>query len=203
MGKSTPYDFIGSVAKFYDIILKFTGYEREIAFFIDQLPFEKDAQLKALDTACGTGPYTLAILKKYPNAHVTSFDLNAKLVERLRDKLKKEEFDNRARTFAGNITGPLNEISGETFDLLIVAGVLEHVPLEKTATFLSAFVARGGYILSSPTRTNFLGKLIDWLYGCWPNTREANMAAFTRNGFELRKILVPKSFKELHIFQKT
>ena len=203
MKKSTPYNSIGSIAKFYDVFLKLTGYEREIAYFIDQLPFEKNAPLKVLDTACGTGPYTMAILKKYPNAHVTSFDLSTKLVERLRDKLKKGGFEDRARTFSGNITGPLNEISGETFDLVIVAGILEHVPLEKTATFLSTFVTPNGYILSSPTRTNFLGKLIDWLYGCWPNTREANIAAFTSNGLVLQKLIVPWSFKELHILQKT
>ena len=74
--KSTPYDSISSIAKFYDVFLMLTGYTREIAYFIDQLPFEKDAPLKVLDTACGTGPYTMTILKKYPNAHITSFDLN-------------------------------------------------------------------------------------------------------------------------------
>src|SRR5882724_4977452 len=199
MKKSTPYDFVASIAKLYDVGMKLVGYEREIRYFINQPPFQKNASLKVLDTACGTGPYTMAILKKYPNARVTSFDLNAELVKHLQDKLKNQGFDNRARAFAGNIMGPLKEIDGERFDLVIVAGVLEHVPLEKTAAFLCTFAAPDGYILSSPTRTNFLGKLIDWLYGCWPNTREANIAAFTRNGFVLRKILVPKSFKELHI----
>src|SRR6266403_1611319 len=115
MKKSTPYDFVASIAKLYDVGMKLVGYEHEIKYFINQLPLEKNASLKVLDTACGTGPYTMAILKKYPNAHTTSFDLNAKLVERLQDKLKKQGFDNRARAFAGNIMGPLKEINGETF----------------------------------------------------------------------------------------
>lgn len=202
MRETTSYALIARIAKFYDAFLRLTGYEKEVNFFIDQVPLKKDAPLKVLDTACGTGPYSLAILKKYPNAHITSFDLNAKLVERLSDKLKKMGLDHRARIFAGNVTGPLKEISDEKFDLVIVAGILEHVPLEETATFLSGFVAPGGYVLSSPTRLNTLGKFIDWLYGCWPNTRERNIAAFTQNGFVLQKLLVPRSFKELHIFQK-
>ena len=200
--KATPYSSIARIAKLYDGFLRLTGYEKEISYFIDQLPFTKETSFSVLDTACGTGLYSLAVLKKYPYARITAFDINEKLVERLRYKLQEGELDNRARLFTADILEPLQKISDEKFDLIITAGILEHVPIEKTVISLSRFLALGGYFLNSPAKDNFLGKFIDWLYGCKPYSRKRNMEAFTNNGLVLKKLLVPKSFKELHIFQK-
>lgn len=202
MKRSTPYSLISRVANFYDFFLWLSGYEREVNYFIDQLPFDKEVTFTVLDTACGTGLYSLAILKKYPHARVIAFDINTELVERLHYKLKKEGLDYRARLFTGNVLGPLKEITDDKFDLVITAGILEHVPIETAVTYLSKFVVTGGYFLNSPAKYNLFGKLVDWIYGCWPYSRSKNIKVFTDNGFILRKLIVPHSFKELHIFQK-
>src|SRR3989338_9369375 len=109
MKRSTPYSLISRVANFYDFFLWLSGYEREVNYFIDQLPFDKEVTFTVLDTACGTGLYSLAILKKYPHARVIAFDINTELVERLHYKLKKEGLDYRARLFTGIVLDHLKK----------------------------------------------------------------------------------------------
>ena len=56
-------------AKFYDsLILKFFGYEIAADYFVKQLSFNIDKNLEILDAGAGTGLYSFAILKRFPNA---------------------------------------------------------------------------------------------------------------------------------------
>jgi 2-polyprenyl-3-methyl-5-hydroxy-6-metoxy-1,4-benzoquinol methylase len=201
MMKSTPYNLIARIAGLYDFGLWLVGYKQSVDNFVAQVPFERDSSIKILDAGCGTGLYTLALLNKYPNAHITSFDLDGKLVERLRYKLHRNKLHDRARLFTANIQGSLQEIEGERFDLIITAGVLEYTQPEATVKSLARFMVPGGYFLNSPVKHNLFGKVICRLYACKPHTKKININAFTSNGFTLVKSVVPYSFKELHIFR--
>ncbi|HYV33946.1 MAG TPA: hypothetical protein VE973_03820 [Candidatus Limnocylindria bacterium] len=72
---STVYSSIARVAKFYDFFAWVIGYKRSVNYFVDQLPFEENAKFNVLDAGCGTGIYTIAILKKYPRAQITALIL--------------------------------------------------------------------------------------------------------------------------------
>jgi SAM-dependent methyltransferase len=208
MQSTNIYTLIGKVGGVYDSFLKLFGHERSVDRFVAVLPFSTQQPLEVLDAGCGTGLYTLAVLKRFPNARVTSFDLSPALVNRLREKLVRRGLDNRATLFTANIQGPIGALQGKKFDLIITAGVLEYVPLEQTVRGLSQFLAPNGYFLNSPVANNPYGKLIANTYGCNPYPREVNLRAFEASGFTLKDMvtLPPwslSSFKEAHLFLKS
>lgn len=205
MKSKSIYSFIGLIAPLYDLCSYFLGYKKSVDYFISQLPFTKESSIRVLDAGCGTGPYSLAILKKYKNSRVTSFDFSDKLVEHLKEKILKNKYNNRARLFTADIQGALGEIGDEKFDLIITSGVLEYVPQEKTLKNLSRFLISKGYFLNSPVRDTFFGELVCKLYDCKPYSRKQNIQTFTDNNFTLQKIIelpwyAPASFKEAHLF---
>jgi ubiquinone/menaquinone biosynthesis C-methylase UbiE len=202
MKAKSVYGSIGRMTGFYDFLSGLIGYQKSVDSFVAQLPYEKDASLKVLDAGCGTGPYTLAILKRFPHARVFAFDANEHFVVRLKQRLMKAGVGARAVAMVGDVQAPPREVNEQTFDLIMTAGVLEYVPLEKTVKTLSGLLVPGGYFLNSPVKENTSGKLIAWLYGCKPYARQRNIEAFTKNGFEMPTPYLPWSFKELHIFQK-
>lgn len=87
------------LAKVYDlIILKFLGYKVVADYFIQQLPFTENEQIEVLDAGCGTGLYTFAILKRFPNAKVVAFDSNTEMLE----EIKKQDQRKKFRKFSKN-----------------------------------------------------------------------------------------------------
>ncbi len=201
------YSAIGRIAPFYDFVSWLVGYKKSIEYFVSQMPIPEDEAVEILDAGCGSGPYSLAILEKFPKAKVTSFDLNDKLISFLKESAAKKGLENRLQTFYADISGQLPELEGRSFDLIITAGVLEYVNQEKTVRNLSRFLKTGGHFFNSPPRNNWWGKIICRIYSCEPYTEEKNISTFENSGFVLEKnIQVPKtpaaSFKDAHLFKK-
>ncbi len=143
-------------ATFYDLlILRLLGYEVAANYFVEQLPLGDG--IEVLDAGVGTGLYSFAILKKFPNAKITAFDLNEELLGKFREKIKKKGLTNKIDIFVGDILLPISK--NKQFDLVITGGVLEHVDLNKAVENLSQYLKSGGYFLNAGVRNNFLGKL--------------------------------------------
>src|SRR3989344_5786071 len=198
--KAKIYAHIGKFTRAYDLTLKLSGYQSSVGQFIKNIPIPVGRAIEVLDAGCGTGLYTMAVLKRYPKARVTAFDLNPKFVAALKRKVAKKRWGGRATMFAADLTGPLPEIAGHKFDLIITSGVLEHVKLEKTAKRLSDYLTPEGYFLNSPVRDIPLGRGVTKFYNCKPYPRQRNIEAFTGIGFNLEKTVVlpeilPASFK--------
>ena len=75
--------------------------------------------MKVLDAGCGTGLYTLSLLKNFPNAQIIAFDYNPDLVTHLKTKLYLSNYSSRVKLFSADIQGPLTEINKEVFDFII------------------------------------------------------------------------------------
>ena len=201
------YAVLGKIGAAYDRFLDVSGYRRSVEDTIRALPFAHDAPLSVLDAGSGTGPYTLAVLRHFPSAMVTAFDLDGGLVRRLNENLRARGFADRARTLVGSLTHPPESVRASSYDLIITSGVLEYVPLKETARTLAALLAPGGRFLSSPVRTNPLGHAIARLYGCKPYSRQENIDAFTSQGLTLEKAGPQRpyssaSFKDVLIFKR-
>jgi ubiquinone/menaquinone biosynthesis C-methylase UbiE len=191
----------------YDFLSWISGYQRTVEYFVSELPFGVGENIRVLDVGCGTGPYTFAILKRFKNAEMTAFDLDENLVNTVKEKASKMGLSDRVRVFHADLAGPLSEVTNETFDLIITAGVLVYVPYEATVKNLARFLASGGYFFNSPNRDSLWGRLVCTLYACKPYPRAENLTVFEQNGFVLVKdIKVPNtptaSFKDAHIFRK-
>ena len=204
MNSKRIYASIGRIAGIYDTALQIVGYEYSVKFFISRLPFPKEASLQVLDAGCGTGLYTLAILKQYPNSRITAFDLDEKLVERLRQKIRRKNYESRARLFVGDIQKP--SLQTNEFDLVITAGVLEYVPIHSVVRILAQSLRAKGHFFNSPVRDTWWGHVIATIYACKIYSRKEAIEAFEPE-FRLQKIIqlpwyILASFKEGHLFQK-
>ena len=200
-----PYTVIGKVARFYDMALWLSGYEKSVNFFVSQLRLPEDVNINVLDAGCGTGLYSLAILKRYRNAQVTAFDLDARLVARLKEKASNMGYGGRVQTFVADITSDLPHLQ-KTFDLIVTAGVFEYVPLKQAVSNLSQLLLTGGYFFNSPIRTTVWGNIVARIYARKPYTRKDYLEAFQKD-YTLGKIIsLPplrlSSFKEGQFFKK-
>lgn len=198
------------LAKVYDlIILKILGYEVAADYFVQELPFTKNDPIKVLDAGCGTGLYTFAILKKFPNAKIIAFDLNEKMLEEMKNKLKGRGLENLVKVFKADILSQIFE-NNRQFDLIITGGVLEHLDIVSGIRNLSQYLKTGGYFLNAGVRKNFFGKIAGKVWGLKNLfSKEETVNAFKENGYFIVKyIKLPLKYflirlaKEAYIFKK-
>lgn len=198
------------LAKVYDpIILKIFGYEVAADYFVQELPFTKKDEIEVLDVGCGTGLYTFAILKKFPNAKIIAFDLNEKMLEEIKNKLKERNLENSVKVSKADISYLVFE-NDKQFDLIITGGVLEHLDIISAIKSLSKHLKIGGYFLNAGVRKNLFGKIVGKVWGL-KNLflKDEVVRAFQENGYSLVKyIKLPLKYflirlaKEAYIFKK-
>jgi ubiquinone/menaquinone biosynthesis C-methylase UbiE len=206
MRNQKAYSFL---ARVYDVLFaKGLEYERAANIYVTELPLSKNDNIKVLDAGCGTGLFTIAILNVFPNAEVTAFDLNEKMLNRLQLKLKTKWQDRIVKTFSADIRGPLF-IVNDKFDLVITAGVLEYVNISMTIKNLSFHLKEGGYFLVAGVRNNMLGRFIGWVWGFKPYSIGQTLKTFKAAGFDLVEFIKPsrgffllRLAKQAFIFKK-
>jgi len=207
MNGKLVYNLFGRIGFLYDACLSLTGYKKSVDFFVDEFIKETGFKLKLiLDAGCGTGQYSMAVLRKFPDARIVAFDFQEAMVNRTQKNLQRENLLNRADLFTDDITGPMSKIS-RLFDAIIVSGVLEYTPPEITIKKLSKLLRPGGYFLHVPVRNTLWGKIVGVLYRFKPYPQKKIISAFTENKLKLIRIvtlspLTMPFFKEAHIFQK-
>ena len=199
------YSFIANLYDF--LFLKLLGYEKAAAFNHQQLPINRTDRIKVLDAGCGTGLYTIAVLKRFPNAEVTAFDLNDNMLKRLQHKLKNWK-GRTVRIFSADMTQPFL-IADEKFDMIITGNVLEHVNVSETVLNLSRHLKKGGYFLNAGVRDNAMGKIAGMFWGLKPYSKEKTISYFVKAGVSLIKYIRPPGryiifrwTKEAYIFKK-
>ncbi len=197
-----------NIAGSYDIISRLNGKKRAANYIVDHLPFRASDSFMVLDAGCGTGLYSMAILKKFPKSQIVAFDLNNKMVEKMRENLHRYGFEKRAAVFVGDVLGNIFD-KEQYFDLVVTGGVLEYVDIRRAVQNLTRYLSIGGYFLNSLILDNWLGNLTGKSAGFRPHTVEENISAFTQNGFELQKtIAIPLRYfpicllKTTHLFKK-
>jgi ubiquinone/menaquinone biosynthesis C-methylase UbiE len=182
-------ELYSKLAKIYDVGLYLNGTKRAYDFFVKQLPFPENKRIKVLDAGAGTGQFTLAILRRFPNAQIVAFDLNENMIEELKITLKNKGLTNSVRTFIANATKPIPEIANEKFDLVVTCGVLEYVYPEDAIRNLSNYLKPASYFFNSPVKDNIWGKLLGTAFVFKPYSQERIIKAFTSCGFSLLKLL--------------
>ncbi len=177
------------LAKIYDVGLYLNGTKKAYDFFVKQLPFPDNKRIKVLDAGAGTGQFTLAILRRFPNAKIVAFDLNENMIEELKITLKNKGLTRSVRTFIANASYPIADVGDEKFDLIVTCGVLEYVYPEDTIRNLTNYLKPTGYFFNSPVKDNVFGKLLGTAFVFKPYTQERIVQAFTSCGYNLLKLL--------------
>jgi SAM-dependent methyltransferase len=191
-----------SIAGFYDIALGLSGYWLAIESFVREIPYDESDRINVLDAGCGTGLYSFAIIKRYPRATISAFDLNKEMVGRFITRLeKKNHLKDRVRVFTADLCQPLPAIE-EQFDLVVTGGVLEYVEIELAVKNLSYYLSNGGFFLNTSVRDNLAGRLTGKVYGFKPHASSRNVDAFIGNGYKLMKTMRFPPTREAYLFQK-
>jgi SAM-dependent methyltransferase len=200
--------FYSRAAAFYGAGLRLNGYARAVSYIVAQLPCDPHAPLAILDAGCGTGLYTLALLRRFARAQVLAVDLNPAMTGRLRRNLQRQHLEPRAAICLRDVCAPL-PAPPASFDLIVTGGVLEHVPLRPAVAHLARYLRPGGWFLNAPVRDNLWGAWVGAVSGFQPYPAAETCAAFVENGFVLVWVLRLSAryfpiclVKEAHLFRK-
>ncbi len=102
-------------------IVKFVpNYREQNEMMMELLPYEGTARVRGLDLGAGTGVLAEGILRRYPLAEVTVFDLSDNMLSAARERLKK---------FEDRITFQKGDFSKDDFGIgydLILSGLSIH-----------------------------------------------------------------------------
>lgn len=90
----------------------------------------QSCELHALDLACGTGDFTVELLKRFPRIKVTGIDLTPEMIDIA--KTKTSGIDASVRFAVGDAQN-LDFIADETFDLIVCAFGFRNFPVKAKA----------------------------------------------------------------------
>lgn len=107
-------DFYESIAKYYDDI--FPAGKAQVRF-LNEIAGQPPKSI--LDVACGTGTYSIEMAQR---GHlVTAVDLDAKMIELLRERILSNNLDEKVRPIQGNMLN-LKETLDSKYDLAFCIG---------------------------------------------------------------------------------
>jgi tRNA (cmo5U34)-methyltransferase len=97
-------------------------YSEQNEVIMDLLPFEGTVRVRGLDLGAGTGVLAEGILRRYPLAEVTVFDLAENMLDAARERLTK--FENRVNFLKGDFSK--NDF-GIGYDLILSGLSIHHL----------------------------------------------------------------------------
>jgi SAM-dependent methyltransferase len=113
--------------------------------FVDNL----DENSKIADIGCGTGKQTIVLAQK-TKCHITGVDMVPDFIDIFNENAQKFSLNNKVH---GIVADALNlPFEKEEFDLIWSEGMIDSLGFEKTLSYWSSFVKRGGYVaVTSPS----------------------------------------------------
>lgn len=183
----------GSIAGLYDRWLRVAGFKRGVEQFLDRMALMVPPRARMLDGGCGTGLISLWLLRRFPDAQVTAFDIDRKMLavaarraRRLpgaRGRLTLAEGDLAAPRRLRGARGAPIVLADESFDLVVIGAALEHVPLAPTLEALYRLLKRGGLFLNLGVRDASAAVVLGAMYQFRPYRTGELLDALRTAGF--------------------
>ena len=155
------YDRIADVQ---NLAMKINGYRASVAKYLRSLDLGLDRDSLVLDAGCGTGIVTLAFHDAGLRAkRVTSLDLSFKSLDVARNEFsQRRRYSRRSDVVQANVlTMPFGD---ETFDLLLMCGVLEYTPLDIGLAEAARVLKPGAKLVFLPVKPSIVGSVLKLLY---------------------------------------
>lgn len=161
------------LARVYDLVGLHLLRNQDVAEnYVRAIPLDPAAPIRVLDAGCGTGFYSMAVLKRFPLSTIVAFDLSRKMLSLFQKKVEKGGLSHRVRIFQHNVLDPVPE---ETpFDLVITGGLLEHVDAVAAIRNLVRNLRPGGWFFNGAVRRNLVGSVLGHMYAFDPYPDSSN-----------------------------
>lgn len=155
------YDRIADVQ---NLAMKLNGYRQSVAKYLRSLKLDIGPDSLVLDAGCGTGLVTLAFQEAgYRPKRIEAVDLSFNSLT-----VARQEFRARRRLALRTDTIQSNVLrlpfADNTFDLLLMCGVLEYTPLDAGLGEAARVLKKGAPLVFLPVKPSIVGSVLELLY---------------------------------------
>lgn len=155
------YDRIADVQ---NLAMKVNGYRASVAKYLRSLDLNIGPDSFVLDAGSGTGIVTLAFQDAGFGARRSiALDLSFNSLRVSRDEfIKREKYAEMTDAVQGNILRlPFPD---DTFDLVMMCGVLEYTPLDEALRESARVLKKGAPLVLLPVKQSVVGSVLELLY---------------------------------------
>lgn len=155
------YDRIADV---HNLAMKVNGYRASVAKFLRSLDLATTPDSLVLDAGSGTGIVTLAFQDSgLKHRRIVALDLSFNSL-----KVSREQFNNRKRKTLSTdaVQGNVLKLPfpDDTFDLILMCGVLEYTPLDDGLKEMARVLRKGARLVLLPVKPSIVGSVLELLY---------------------------------------
>jgi ubiquinone/menaquinone biosynthesis C-methylase UbiE len=155
------YDRIADVQ---NLAMKINGYRQSVAKYLKSLNLNINDTSLVLDAGCGTGIVTLGFHDAgYRPSRILALDLSAKSLEVARSEFAaRRRLARRTDAVQGNVLRM--PFADDTFDLLLMCGVLEYVSIDDGLAEAARVLKKGAPLVFIPVKPSIVGSVLELLY---------------------------------------
>ena len=160
--KNSPQRLYDRLADIQNLAMKLNGYRASVAKYLKSLRLELGHDALVLDAGSGTGIITLGFLDTGIKAkRVVALDLSLKSLLVARD-----EFDQRRSKITETVQSDVLRMpfADNTFDLVLMCGVLEYTPIDVGLAEAARVMKRGARLVFIPIKPSVVGAVLELLY---------------------------------------
>ena len=155
------YDRIADVQ---NLAMKINGYRSSVAKYLRSLNLDIKEDSLVLDAGCGTGLVTLAFQEAgYRPNRIEAVDLSHRSLSVARAEFRqRRRLSQRTDVVQSNVlTLPFAD---ETFDMVLMCGVLEYTPLDDGLREAARVLKHGAPLVFLPVKPSIVGSVLELLY---------------------------------------
>ena len=162
--KPTTQGLYDRIADVQNVAMKLNGYRASVAKYLRSLDLRLDAGSLVLDAGSGTGLVSMAFQDASLAAKRSiALDLSYKSLEVAREEFRKSKKRSRKiDPVQGNVLQL--PFADETFDLVLMCGVLEYTPLDDGLREAARVLKKGSPLVFLPVKPSLVGSVLEILY---------------------------------------
>ena len=162
--KPTTQGLYDRIADVQNVAMKLNGYRTSVAKYLRSLDLRLDPGSLVLDAGSGTGLVSMAFQDASLAAKRSiALDLSYKSLEVAREEFRKSKKRSRKiDPVQGNVLQL--PFADETFDLVLMCGVLEYTPLDDGLREAARVLKKGSPLVFLPVKPSLVGSVLEILY---------------------------------------
>lgn len=175
--KKRPQGLYDRIADVHNLAMKINGYRASVAKFLGSLDLNIDNNSLVLDAGSGTGLVSMAFYDAgFRPRRLIAVDLSLRSVKISREEFSKhQKYSNTIDEVQGNILKmPFRD---ETFDVVLMCGVLEYTPLDEGLREAARVLKKGSPLVLLPVKPSVVGSVLELLYNFKTHKKSAVRSA--------------------------